>query len=168
MPLEIVHVTTLPSPDAVHEELLALLRDERVEFRLTHHEPVTTSAEAAAVRGAQLSSGAKAMLVKGKSGLVLAVLAGDRKVDWKLLGPLVGGKGARFANDDELLTATGLSKGAVPPFGRLFGLRTIYDESLLEAETVNFNAGTHTDSVSMAREDLIRIGGGEVAAFSTA
>jgi Ala-tRNA(Pro) deacylase len=155
------------SPEDAHAKLVALLRDEGVDFRLTHHDAVTTSAEAAAVRGAELRLGAKAMLVKGRAGLVLAVLAGDRKVDWKLLAPLVGGKGARFANDEELLAATGLSKGAVPPFGRLFGLRTIYDESLLEVETVNFNAGTHTDSISMARDDLIRVGGGELAAFST-
>ena len=42
-------------------------------------------------------------------------------------------------------------------------LRTIYDESLLDVETVNFNAGTHTDSITMAREDLVRLGGGELA-----
>src|SRR6476661_9811986 len=150
---------TMPTgPDAVHAELLVLLTAEAVEFRLTHHDPVTTSADAAAVRGAELRSGAKAMLVKGKNGFVLAVLAADRKVDWKLLAPLVGGKGARFANDEELREATGLTKGAVPPFGRLFGLRTIYDRSLLDLETVNFNAGSNTDSVSMSREDLIRIG----------
>src|SRR5215467_6875902 len=159
-------MTAAMGPAAVHARLVALLSAEGVEFRLTRHEPVTTSAEAAAVRGAELRSGAKAMVVKGKTGLVLAVLAADRKVDWKRLGPLVGGKGARFATDEELGEATGLSKGAVPPFGRLFGLRTIYDESLLEVETVNFNAGTHTDSVSMRSDDLIRIGGGEVAAFS--
>jgi Ala-tRNA(Pro) deacylase len=146
---------------------VALLSAEAVEFQLTHHDPVTSSAEAAAVRGAELRSGAKAMLVKAKAGFVLAVLAGDRTVDWKLLAPLVGGKGARFATDEELGKATGLSKGAVPPLGLLFDLRTIYDRSLLEVETVNFNAGTHTDSVSMGRDDLIRIGGGEVAAFST-
>jgi Ala-tRNA(Pro) deacylase len=158
---------TPASPDAIHAKLVALLSAEAVEFQLTHHDPVTTSAEAAAVRGAELRSGAKAMLVKARAGFVLAVLAGDRKVDWKLLAPLVGGKGARFATDEELRTATGLSKGAVPPLGLLFGLRTIYDRSLLEVETVNFNAGTHTDSVSMGRNDLIRIGGGEVASFST-
>jgi Ala-tRNA(Pro) deacylase len=152
--------------EAVHAELVALLRGEAAEFELLHHEPVTTSAEAAAVRGTDLRSGAKAMLVKGRSGFVLAVLAADRMVDWKLLAPLVGGKGARFANDEELRTATGLSKGAVPPLGRLFGLRTLYDRSLLEVDTVNFNAGTHSDSVTMARDDLIRIGGGEVASFS--
>jgi len=159
-------VTTPASSDEVQAKLLALLRSEGVDFRLTHHDPVTTSAEAAAVRGAELRSGAKAMLVKTKTGFVLAVLAADRKVDWKLLASVVGGKGARFATDEELRHATGLSKGAVPPLGLLFGLRTLYDRSLLELETVNFNAGTHTDSVTMAREDLVRIGGGELAAFS--
>ncbi len=152
--------------DDVHARLVSLLRDEGVEFRLTEHDPVTTSAEAAAARGAELRSGAKATLVKTKAGFVLVVLAADRKVDWKLLKPLVGDKGARFASDDELADVTGLSKGALPPFGRLFGLRTIYDRSLLEVETANFNAGSHTDSIAMARDDLLRIGGGELAAFS--
>jgi len=160
-------MTTPASPDDVHATLVALLRAEGVEFRLTRHEAVTTSAEAAAVRGAELRSGAKAMLVKTRTGFVLAVLAADRKVNWKLLTPVVGGKGARFATDEELREATGLSKGAVPPLGLLFGLRTIYDRSLLAVETVNFNAGTHTESITMARNDLIRIGGGELAEFST-
>ena len=155
------------TPDPVHARLVALLHAEAVEFRLTRHDAVTTSAEAAAVRGAELRSGAKAMVVKGRSGFVLVVLAADRKVDWKLLAPLVGGKGARFASDEELREVTGLSKGAVPPLGVLFGVPTIYDRSLLDVETVNFNAGTRTDSIAMARDDLIRIGGGELAAFST-
>jgi Ala-tRNA(Pro) deacylase len=159
-------MTAPTSAAAVHEKLVSVLCAEGADFRLTHHEAVTTSADAAAVRGAELRSGAKAMLVKGKTGFVLVVLAADRKVDWKLLAPLVGGKGARFANDEELGEATGLSKGAVPPFGRLFGLRTIYDRSLLEVDTVNFNAGTHTDSIAMSRADMIRIGGGELATFS--
>jgi len=142
---------------------VTLLRSEGVDFQLVHHDAVTTSAEAAAVRGTELCSGAKAMLVKAKAGFVLAVLAADRKVNWKLLAPLVDDKGARFANDDELRTATGLTKGAVPPLGVLFGLRTLYDRSLLEVESVNFNAGTHTDSIAMSAGDVIRIetpGGG--------
>ncbi len=158
LPLQLRQVTTPAAPDTVHARLLALLRAGAAEFELTRHDPVTTSAEAAAVRGAALRSGAKAMLVKTRAGLVLAVLPGDRKVDWKLLAPLVGGKGARFATDEELREATGLSKGAVPPLGALFGLRTIYDAGLLEVEVVNFNAGTQTESVAMARDDLIRIG----------
>ena len=147
-------------------DVLALLDSEDVEYRLAHHEAVTTSEAAAAVRGVELNTGAKAMVVKGKDGFALVVLAADRKVDWKLLAPLVG-KSPRFASAEELQELTGLSKGAVPPFGGLFGLRTIYDESLLDVVRVNFNAGSHTDSVSMRREDMIRIGGGEIRAFST-
>ena len=160
-------LTTPLSPDAVHAKLIAVLRAEGAAFRLMHHDAVTTSAEAAAVRGTELRSGAKAMLVKSKSGFVLLVLAADRKVDWKRIAPLVGGKGARFATDEELHAATGLTKGAVPPLCVLFGLRTIYDASLLDVDSLNFNAGTRTDSVTMARDDLIRIGGGEVASFSS-
>jgi Ala-tRNA(Pro) deacylase len=155
----------LSQPD-LHERLVALLESEDLEFTVTHHAPVTTSEAAAAVRGVDLNTGAKAMLVKGKTELVLVVLAADRKVDWRQLAPIVG-KGARFATGEELEAATGLTKGAVPPFGRLFGLRTVYDESLLAVEAVNFNAGTHNESIGMRREDLIRVGGGEVAAFST-
>jgi Ala-tRNA(Pro) deacylase len=155
-------------PDSAHARLIALLHEDGAEFELSRHGSVTTSAEAAAVRGTDLRSGAKAMLVKSRSGFVLAVLAADRRIDWKLLAPLVGGKGARLATDEELVATTGLTRGAVPPLGVLFGLRTIYDRSLLDVATVNFNAGTHTDSVSMRADDLIRIGAGELASFSTA
>jgi Ala-tRNA(Pro) deacylase len=157
---------TASNPDPVRSALVSLLREEGVEYRLSHHDAVTTSEEAAAARGTDLRSGAKAMLVKRRSGFVLVVLAADRRVDWKALAPLVGGKGARFATDEELLETTGLSKGAVPPLGRLFGLRTIYDCSLLEVDSVNFNAGSRSDSITMARDDLIRLGGGELAEFS--
>jgi len=112
--LKLTAVTAPTDADLVHAKLVALLRAEGAEFRLTHHEPVTTSAEAAAVRGAELRSGAKAMLVKAKTGFALVVLTADRKVDWKLLAPFVG-KGARFATEEELRGATGLTKG---PFRR--------------------------------------------------
>ena len=161
-------VVSAAAPDSVHERLLALLRRDGCTFRLSHHAPVTTSHHAAAVRGADLASGAKAMLVKTRHGFVLAVLAADRRVEWKLLASLLDDRGARFATDAELEAVTGLRKGAVPPLGALFGLRTIYDRSLLQVETVNFNAGTPTDSIAMPRGELVRLGGAELADFSTA
>lgn len=159
-------LVTTTDDGGVLRSLIALLAEVGVPYRLCHHEPVTTSEEAAAARGTDLASGAKAMLVKGKGGFALAVLAADRRIEWKLLNPLVGGKGARFANDGELMEATGLAKGAVPPIGALFGLRTIYDASLLDVDVVAFNAGSRSDSIEMSRADLIRLGGGEVASFS--
>jgi hypothetical protein len=56
--------------NTVIAELVTLLRAKGAEFQVRHHEPVTTSTEAAAVRRAELRSGAKAMLVKGAAGFV--------------------------------------------------------------------------------------------------
>jgi len=44
---------------------------------------------------------------------------------------------------------TGLTPGSIPPFGSLFNLPTICDDRLAENETINFNAGSHSDSLQM-------------------
>ena len=55
------------------------------KFALSVHEPVRTSEQAAAVRGVDPSSGAKAMLLAVKPGppFVLAVISATEKMDSK-------------------------------------------------------------------------------------
>ena len=50
----------------VHARLIEALTEGDVAFQLTHHEPVYTSAEASAVRGTPMHSGAKALIMKIK------------------------------------------------------------------------------------------------------
>ena len=56
----------VPAPDGlpVFERLKAALESAGVLFKHTRHEPVYTSAEAAAIRGVSLHSGAKALILK--------------------------------------------------------------------------------------------------------
>ena len=64
----------------------------------------------------------------------------------------------RFAAEDEVLAITGCVPGAVPPFGSLWGLRTYVDGSLRrQGETINFNAGLRTRSVSMSFADYLEV-----------
>ena len=39
--------------------------------------------------------------------------------------------------------------GAEPPIGRLYGMTTLMDESLTADDHVTFQAGTHSDAVTM-------------------
>ena len=55
----------------------------------------------------------------------------------------------RFATADEVLTLTTLRPGSIPPFGSLFSLPTYCDPALSDNERINFNAGTHGDSLQM-------------------
>lgn len=139
-----------PKADSdVFKRLLAALNEKGTPFVHTHHKPVYTSAEAAAARGTSLHSGAKALIVKGGEEFVMAVLPADMSLDSHALRKYLGCKRLRFATGDEVLSLTGLTPGSIPPFGSLLGLPTICDERLSDNERINFNAGSHTESIQM-------------------
>ena len=139
--------------ESVFDRLEKLLKLQKLPFSVARHKPVYTSEDAAAVRGVPLSSGAKALICKGEDQFVMFVIPADRKLDSKQVRRLCRWRKLRFANRDEVLTLTGLTPGAIPPFGSLFGLPTFCDQKLGENTTINFNAGDHTISVSMKYAD---------------
>jgi prolyl-tRNA editing enzyme YbaK/EbsC (Cys-tRNA(Pro) deacylase) len=141
----------------VFERLESLLSGSGVAFDVLRHAPVYTSAEAAAVRGTPLASGAKALVCKCGDEFQLLVLPADRKLSSKLARAALGAKNLRFASPQEVLTLTGLTPGAIPPFGQLFGLPTWCDRALAENERINFNAGDHAISISMRFDDFVRV-----------
>ena len=68
------------------DELVALLEAEAARFRVSEHSAEGGSDLVTAIRGTEPGQGAKAMLCKCKDEgrtLVLAVLPGDRKLDFK-------------------------------------------------------------------------------------
>jgi len=141
----------------VFERLHQRLMDAGVRFTVLRHEPVYTSEQAAAIRGTALASGAKALVVKAGDGFCLLVLPADRKLDNRKARQTLGIKTLRFATVEEVKQHTGLAPGSIPPFGSLFGLATYFDPKLAENASINFNAGDHAISVSMAYADYVAI-----------
>ncbi len=148
------------------EKILSIFKENRVNFQLYEHEPVYTSQQAAIVRGVELKTGCKSMLLKTKTGkFILANLAADRKIDLKKLEKIVNDK-LSFATKEEVLQTTNCEPGSVPPFGKLFGLPAFLDESVLENEFVNFNIGMLTKSVKISKQDLLKIMEPKISKFS--
>jgi Ala-tRNA(Pro) deacylase len=143
--------------DSIFPRVERLLKEHGVGFEVLRHEPVYTSEEAARIRGVPLASGAKALLCKGDDGFALFVLPADRKLDSHPARKARGWRKLRFATREEVLQLTGLTPGAIPPFGSLFGLPTLCDRRLAENESINFNAGDHGISVSMRYADYVRV-----------
>ena len=103
------------------ERIVTLLDAEKARYRVINHSAEGNSERVAEVRGTQVSQGAKAMLCRVKEipdSLVLAILPGDRKVDFKKVAQSVGGRKASFAAPDEATAKTGCAIGAIPRFGR--------------------------------------------------
>jgi prolyl-tRNA editing enzyme YbaK/EbsC (Cys-tRNA(Pro) deacylase) len=142
---------------SVFARLQQWLQESRLAFTVLHHEPVFTSEQAAAVRGTSLASGAKALLVKAGDTFHLLVLPADRKLDNRKARRALGTRAIRFATVEEVDQHTGLRPGSIPPFGSLFGLNTWCDPKLADNLTINFNAGDHAISVSLAYADFINL-----------
>ncbi len=150
----------------VTERLSRWLRDAGVAFDVLEHAPAHTSEEAARVRGTALEQGAKALVVRADERFVHCVLPAHLRVDNAALRAAVGTRKLRFATRDELLALTSCEPGAVPPFGNLFGLPVLVDEALCRNDRVVFNAGSHTASIRMRCDDLIRLAGATVCRFA--
>jgi len=137
--------------------LKEFLQRSGVRFDVSEHAAVFTSEEAARVRGADLKTGVKALVLKTETGsFVIGLVAADRKIDLKRLAKVVGAERLQLASAEEVLKLTGCEVGSVHPFGNLFGLPTYLDRSVLENELDNFNAGLHTVSIQMSGKDLVK------------
>ncbi len=138
------------------ERIRVKLDQAGIVYDVDHHAPVVTSEEAARVRGVDMHTGAKALVIQGdKTGkCVLCVLPADLRLDKKKVKEILG-ESFSFAADPELVT--GCVKGSVPPFGSVVGLSTYCDQRLAENDSINFNAGSLTDSIRMQYEDYVKV-----------
>ncbi|HUM16368.1 MAG TPA: YbaK/EbsC family protein [Candidatus Nitrosotalea sp.] len=137
------------------EELLGV-RGVRYE-RVTHREAFTSQEEAA---HAHVSgwSWAKTLVVKDPVGLALAVLPACCRADLNRLKGLIGRGEVRLATVEEMLAAfPGCEVGAVPPFGRIFGVPTIVEEALLEQREITLPTGDHRTAIRMLAHDYVSL-----------
>jgi Ala-tRNA(Pro) deacylase len=141
----------------VLDRLTAILDGRQIAYDVLRHAPVFTSEEAARIRGTPLASGAKALICKADDRFVMIVLPGDRRLDGKRVRKALARRSLRFATRDEVMALTTLAPGSIPPFGQLFGLPTYCDERLAEQPRINFNAGDHAVSVSLAYADYVAV-----------
>ena len=141
---------------SVFEKITQLLDANGVVYKTDHHEPTRTSEDAARIRGVDMHTGAKALVIRGNKSKkhFLCVIPADLKLDGKKVKAILG-EAISFASDPE--TVTGCVPGSVPPLGSVIGLQTYCDKRLAENEFINFNAGSLTDSVRMTYLDYIRV-----------
>jgi Ala-tRNA(Pro) deacylase len=88
----------------------------------------------------------------------LAVMSAAKKFSWKLIKKLLKIKNMRFATPEEVYETTRCLPGAVPPFGHIWEVPTLVDESLrAQGDTINFNCGLRTHSIRMSVHDYLEV-----------
>ena len=144
---------------AMAEAVRAFLSARGVDYEVVPHAPAGTSsrtAQAAHVPGASL---AKAVVVEDPSHCVLVVLPATAQVHLGDLRRELGDTYALATEENVQRIFADCDAGSVPPFGQVYGLDVLLDESLLDQERVYLESGDRAALLVMKGEDFRRLMG---------
>jgi Ala-tRNA(Pro) deacylase len=136
-------------------KLQETLDEAGVSYTRHPHVPAYTSQEIAQsvhVPGGEM---VKSVILRVDEGpLVMAVLSSNETVNLDVLREEIGCDVLRLATEDEFVDVFPTCKaGAMPPFGNMFNMTTYCEETLSGNREIEFNAGTHDETIRMAFED---------------
>lgn len=148
------------------DDLEAYLREQEVAFEVQHHPVAYTAQEVAAEEHVPGDSLAKVVMAITDDALVMLAVPATYRVNLRKVAELVGASEARLAEETEFAAVfPGCEPGAMAPFRRQ-DIPLYVDKALEKAETIRFQAGTHTDTVSMRFADYAGLAEPEIAEFA--
>ncbi len=134
------------------------LQARSVRFEVLLHAPSPSAAHLAGSVHVPGRSVAKSVLVKAGETFALAVLPATHRIDTVRLAEVLGVEGLRIATEVEVETIfADCEPGALPPFGRPYGLSTVLDASLSAGAEIVFVGNTRHEGVRMRFKDYERI-----------
>jgi len=142
------------------------LDQEKIDYKVMHHEPAYTAME---IAGAQHVPGkmlAKSVIVKAGDKYVMAVLPSTHRVDFDQFCTACGQSHAQLASEEEIADLFPECEiGAEPPLSLGHDIEIWADDTLEEDSEIVFNAGTHRDTIKMKYDDWKRVAHPKVAQF---
>ena len=141
---------------AISKQLEKLLKQNKIKFEAVEHRKVFTAFDSAETQHVKGSEVVKAVLLKGKKGLYLAVLPAGNNCDFKALSKLSGDK-VSMAKELDISKKLKSKIGLIAPFGSLYKLPVFIDKKLLKNKKLNLPAGSYTESVLLSTKDYLKL-----------
>lgn len=142
------------------------LNMNRVPHSVIEHAPAFRSQLAAAAMHVPGRRMAKTVILQGQSQSYLAVLPACYQVDMERFAKAVG-EPVKLASEQRIRELfPDCELGAIPPFGRLYGVDTYVDESLTGEEEIVFPSGSQSDAMRISYRDFQDLAEAEVHSFA--
>jgi Ala-tRNA(Pro) deacylase len=134
------------------------LEKQGVEYEVKEHRPTFTAQQMAAEEHVPGMAVAKPVGVKADNKFYMCVLPACCKIDFDVLKEQIGARQIELADEKEMAQIFGdCALGAEPPFGNLYKLDTIMDQSLEDDDEIVFQGGTHEQAIRVSIEDYRRL-----------
>lgn len=148
--------------DAAYEKLIALLNENKADYRLIDHPPEGRTDIVSPMRGHDAKEAAKCMILMVKIGkkvtkFVLAVVPGDARVNIETIKKRFSATFVRFADSNVAENLSGCVTGTILPFAFDPKLEILVDPAVAQSKTMYFNAGRLDRSLALETADYLRI-----------
>lgn len=138
--------------------LTTVLDEMGVKYARGEHPTTYTSQDLAAAEHVPGRRVIKPVVVEADGKAVMCVLPATSRIDLQELRRELRADEAHLVEEQRLAQlCPDCELGAEPPIGRLFGMPTYMDESLMAESKVTFQAGTHRSSITMDFADYFRV-----------
>lgn len=147
------------SPANEFDKITSWLGSSGVGYNVIEHPMFDGTAQGSSITtGTRPEQGAKAlvMTVSG-SELIMVVLRGPDKVDYKAVKKAVNSNNVRLATTDEIQKVTSIPVGSLPPFGNYFKMTTYVDELLLNETEIACGTGLPTKTIIINSSDFVKV-----------
>ncbi len=141
---------------AIAKNIEKFLKLNKIKFLVAEHRKVFTAYDSAQTQDIKESEVAKAVLLKGKKGLYLAVLPANNNTDFKAVGKLAADR-LSMAKEKDIEKHMKTKVGLIAPFGSLYKLPMFIDKKLLKNKKINLPAGSYTESLIISVKDYLKL-----------
>jgi Ala-tRNA(Pro) deacylase len=143
---------------AIPKEIKNYLSDHHVAYSHKTHPVAYTAQETAAVDHIPGGELAKTVVLNADGQLIMAVLPADRVINMEVMKTRIGCNKLALAPERGFIERFDpCQPGAMPPFGGLFGLPIFFDRALTGKHEIEFNAGTHVDTIRMLFSEFLEL-----------
>jgi len=140
------------------------LDQSHADYTVSEHQPAYSAQVMAAEEHERGRYVAKPVVIKSGDAYVMCVLAAPHKVLFEKLRDYLGARDVAMASEAEIRDLfQDCEAGAEPPFGGLYGIRTIMDQALTCEDHILFQAGSHDRAIHMRMEDYLQLAQPEIA-----
>jgi len=147
--------------------LTQFLDSKQIKYIVISHSVAYTAQGIAALAHIPGKELAKTVIVKIDGALAMAVVPASRHVDLPMLKSAVTATSVELASENDFKGRfPDCETGAMPPFGNLYQMPVIADETLALDKEIAFNAGTHRELVRLAWADFERLVTPKIARIS--
>lgn len=134
------------------------LDEHGLKYVSIRHSPAYTAAEVAMSTHVPPRMFAKTIVIKVEDVPAMLVLPASRRILIHELREMLGTEHVKLASEREMREMfPDCELGAMPPIGTMYGLKVHVTAALAQEREITFNAGTHTETITMAYADFAQL-----------